>query len=122
MVSAVFLARLVAARADRMVLVTSAVNLPLPLLRCLVTVKSGGRPAAPSSGGGVRGAPGPVAGAGLPFLCLFVGIAYVIVRRRRRTHHEQCQRISSIAVTEWLIGYLRTMKRSRLMTFKRLPA
>src|SRR4029077_11698707 len=39
--------------------------------------ESGGRPAAPSSGG-VRGAPGPVAGAGLPFLCLFVGIAYVI--------------------------------------------
>jgi hypothetical protein len=38
MVSAVFLARLVAARADRMVLVTSAVDLPLPLLRYLATV------------------------------------------------------------------------------------
>jgi hypothetical protein len=57
--------------------------------------ESGGRPAAPSSGG-VRGAPGPVAGAGLPFLCLFVGIAYVIARRRRRTHYEQCRRISSL--------------------------
>jgi hypothetical protein len=40
----------------------------------------------------VSGAPGPVAGAGLPFLCLFVGIAYVIVRRRR--NQEECQRIS----------------------------
>jgi hypothetical protein len=44
--------------------------------------ESGSRAAAPSNGG-VRGAPGPVAGAGLPFLCVFLGIAYVIVRRRR---------------------------------------
>ena len=50
--------------------------------------ESGGRSVAPSSGG-VHGAPGPVAGAGLPVLCLFAGIAYVIVRRRKRTHHEQ---------------------------------
>jgi hypothetical protein len=40
-------------------------------------------------GGGVRGAPGPIAGAGLPFLFLIVSIAYVIVRRGRM-HHEQC--------------------------------
>jgi hypothetical protein len=52
--------------------------------------ESGG--ASTASGGGVRGAPGPVAGAGLPFLFLVVGIAYFIVKTRKRTHHEQCQR------------------------------
>jgi hypothetical protein len=41
---------------------------------------SGGRTPTPS--GGVRGAPGPVAGAGLPFLILFGGIAYLVVRRK----------------------------------------
>jgi hypothetical protein len=34
--------------------------------------------------GGVHGAPGPVAGVGLPSAILFVGIAYLVVRRWRR--------------------------------------
>jgi hypothetical protein len=35
-------------------------------------------------GGSVRGAPGPVAGAGLPFLFLVGGIAFLVVRKSRR--------------------------------------
>jgi hypothetical protein len=46
--------------------------------------ETGGRVRIPD-GGGVHGAPGPVAGVGLPSLILFDGIAYLVVRRRRAT-------------------------------------
>jgi hypothetical protein len=44
--------------------------------------ETGGGARNPNGGRGVHGAPGPVAGVGLPSLILFGGIAYLVVRRR----------------------------------------
>ena len=61
----------------------------LPLLLMLPSMpplQAAVKPAAalenPNGGRGVHGAPGPVAGVGLPSLILFGGIAYLVVRRR----------------------------------------
>jgi hypothetical protein len=44
-----------------------------------------GRPGLGHEGTTVRGAPGPVAGAGLPFLAVGYGIFWLVKRRRRKT-------------------------------------
>jgi hypothetical protein len=44
----------------------------------------------PSSGGGIHGAPGPVAGAGLPVVAVGYGV-YWLVRRRRQASSKQPQ-------------------------------
>jgi hypothetical protein len=50
---------------------------------CCGTTGSPGNPGTPQNGGPPMGAPGPIAGAGLPFLGLGYGIYWLIKRRRR---------------------------------------
>jgi hypothetical protein len=50
----------------------------LPIIGCIDLGGGGGK------GGPMRGAPGPIAGAGLPFLALGAG-AYWLIKRRRKS-------------------------------------
>jgi hypothetical protein len=66
------------ASADTPALQAGGIEICLPIIGCIDLGGGGGK------GGPLRGAPGPVAGAGLPFLALGAG-AYWLIKRRRKS-------------------------------------
>jgi hypothetical protein len=60
-----------------------AVFIPMVLLVALSIPATAGNNQGQNGGGGARGAPGPLVGAGLPVLLIGGGIFYWIVRRKK---------------------------------------
>ena len=65
-------------------LLASPIFLTFPAAPTLACNGNGNCANAPGQNKGVHGAPGPVAGAGLPFLAIGYGVYWLATRRRRR--------------------------------------